>query len=476
MPGHKRRLHGHLPELFVKTDLTEIEGFDDLHYPQGILRELQQQAALLYGAEESYYLVNGSTCGILSAVSAALPPGGHLLVARNCHKSVYHGAYLRNLALSYLYPEYLAEYDIYEAVTPGQVRRALEETPGIGAVLIVSPTYEGRIAEVSAIVREVHRKGLPLIVDEAHGAHLGFFPGFAPSSCRLGADLVVHSVHKTLSGMTQTALLHVNGDRIDRTRLRRFLRIYQSSSPSYVLLAGIDNALRLVREEGEALFGELIRRWREMLLLLSACRNLTILSGGQGRQDVGKLLIGVKKIGLSARQLCDMLIREYHIQTEMTGKNCVLAMFTVGDTEEGFRRMTEALLEIDKKYGMTQEMAEAAPGWPRLRQEVSLSATACGGCVRPLPAFSLTTAWDGEKEECTLERSVGRYAAEFLMLSPPGVPFAVPGEILSEQAVEAVLSCLRDGLEVQGIQKKGKTYFLMVLMADLPGAKDTDAE
>ena len=232
MPGHKRRQLGEIPEQLLKTDITEIDGFDNLHQAEGILKEAQELAGRLYGAEETFYLVNGSTCGILSAISAALPVGGHLLMARGCHKSVYHAAYLRKLKLSYLYPKRLPEFGFSEAVTAEQVREALEQESDIGAVLIVSPTYEGRIADVKAIADEVHAKGLPLIVDEAHGAHLGFADGFASGSCQAGADLVIHSVHKTLPAMTQTALLHVNGGRIDRDLLKRFLRIYHSISMS----------------------------------------------------------------------------------------------------------------------------------------------------------------------------------------------------------------------------------------------------
>ncbi len=174
MPGHKRRPFGMLPGELSRIDITEIDGFDNLHQPEGILDGLQREAAGLYGAEESFYLVNGSTCGILSAVSCALPEGGHILMARNCHRSAYHGIYLRGLRATYLYPPYLEEYGIYDALEPEEVRRALEREPDIGAVLVVSPTYEGRISDIRAIADIVHERGIPLIVDEAHGAHLAW--------------------------------------------------------------------------------------------------------------------------------------------------------------------------------------------------------------------------------------------------------------------------------------------------------------
>ena len=178
MPGHKRQSWGELPEALYTIDITEIEGFDNLHQPEGILLELQKRAARIYGADESFYLVNGSTGGILSAISSAVPVGGHILMARNCHKSAYHGAYLRNLNITYLYPSWLPEYDIFDAVTPQLVAEALEQEPDINAVLLVSPTYEGRISDIGAIAKIVHKKGIPLIVDEAHGAHLGLAEDF----------------------------------------------------------------------------------------------------------------------------------------------------------------------------------------------------------------------------------------------------------------------------------------------------------
>ena len=165
MPGHKRHGWGELPEELYRIDITEIEGFDNLHQPEGILQTLQKAASEIYGAEETYYLVNGSTCGILSAVSCALPFAGHILMARNCHKSAYYAAYLRHLKISYLYPQLLKEYGILEGITPAKVQEAMEREPDIGAVLVVSPTYEGRISDVAGIARVVHDQGNPLSVD-----------------------------------------------------------------------------------------------------------------------------------------------------------------------------------------------------------------------------------------------------------------------------------------------------------------------
>lgn len=450
MPGHKRRACGMLSRELCSMDITEIEGFDNLHHPEGILRDLQQKAARLCGAEESFYLVNGSTAGILSAVSAAVPFGGHILMARNCHKSVYHGAYLRNLKLSYLYPERLGEFDILEAVTAGQVRAALEKEPDIDAVLVVSPTYEGRIADIKEIARAVHDRGLPLIVDEAHGAHLGLNARVHKNSCSGGADLVIQSTHKTLPALTQTALLHVNGQLIDRERLKRFLHIYQTSSPSYLLMASIDNALCYVEENGEAAYAAFVRQYMELLKNLRRCRHLRFLPFDGEKQDIGKLVISVKGTSLTGKQLYDILLNKYRLQAEMAADSYVLAMFTLGDSPEGYARLEAALLEIDS--GITA--AEKKPG-------------AFGGTETsktPEPVLRLSQAWDAEQEEISPEESVGRIAGEFVNLYPPGVPLLVPGERITRELCSDLICLLRQGLQVQGIETRGGSPLIRVLV------------
>ena len=211
MPGHKRAFLPFANPYAI--DITEIEGFDNLHHATGILQEAQQKAADLYGAQKTYYLVNGSTCGLLAAISAAVPRGGKILVARNCHKAVYHAMYLRQLVPVYLYPEDTA-YGIQGQVTPQMVQKQLKQTPDIRAVVITSPTYDGVVSDIQSIADIVHAYGIPLIVDEAHGAHFGFSPEFPENATRLGADAVIMSVHKTLPAFTQTALLHLCSDRI----------------------------------------------------------------------------------------------------------------------------------------------------------------------------------------------------------------------------------------------------------------------
>lgn len=253
MPGHKRRLTEMLPDFpealqrAARLDITEIDGFDNLHDPEGILKDAEEKAAALYGADSCYYSVNGSTAGLLTAISAAVPEGGKLILARNCHKAVYHSIYLRRLTPVYLYPDIVPGTSLAGTLTKEQIEAALIQNPDASAVLLTSPTYDGITADIASIAETVHRFGKTLIVDAAHGAHFGFHPGFPKSPVALGADLTIVSLHKTMPCLTQTALLLQKGSRVSTERLRLFEGIYQTSSPSYLMMAAMDSCMDMVK-------------------------------------------------------------------------------------------------------------------------------------------------------------------------------------------------------------------------------------
>ena len=280
MPGHKRRTGPE--ESFMNSctdsftnpfavDITEIEGFDNLHHPEGILKDSMKWAADVYGADQTYYLINGSTGGILAAVCGSVPRGGRILVSRNCHKSVYHGICLNQLKTSYVYPQEIEGLGIQGGITAEDVDRMLNRYMDTQAVLIVCPTYDGIVSDIEAIARIVHRAGLPLIVDEAHGAHFRYDAMFPVSALDLGADVVIQSVHKTLPSLTQTALLHIKCNRpdggcyADRERIDRYIHMVQSSSPSYVLMASIENSIYQMEQTDTAPYGKQLHRLRRRL-------------------------------------------------------------------------------------------------------------------------------------------------------------------------------------------------------------------
>lgn len=455
MPGHKRLGCGSLPDSIAGLDITEIDGFDNLHDPESLFCELQCKASKIFGAEESFYLVNGSTCGILAAISTVVPKDGHILMARGSHKSAYHAAYLRNLKISYIYSPVIDELDICDAILPSQVEKFLSENNNISAVFIVSPTYEGRISDVESIAKVVHKYGIPLIVDEAHGSHLGMAEGFANNSCRLGADIVIHSLHKTLPALTQSAMIHVNGNMVDRDKLKRYLRIYQSSSPSYILMSGIDNAINLIAEK-KLDFVYFRKRYLQMMKELSECRVLKFLQADKN-QDIGKLVISAKSVGVSGREIFDLLLNRYHLQPEMASAGHCLAMFTVCDGEEAYRRMTDALLKIDR------ELAEHVK-FDKIDSVIPCSVTELISDSGN-EGIELYKAWDGECVTIGLQDAIGRYAGEFVNLYPPGVPLLVPGERVSRKLAEYIPQYVVQGLNVQGIEvdEKSGECFIKVL-------------
>ncbi|MEY8427447.1 aminotransferase class I/II-fold pyridoxal phosphate-dependent enzyme [Lachnospiraceae bacterium 46-15] len=444
MPGHKRRKKDFVNPFLI--DITEIKGFDNLHHAGGILKDAQGRAAALYHSEETHFLVNGSTCGILAAVSACTSRGGKILMARNCHKAAYHAAYLRGLDIEYLYPEKEEIFGINGGIHEDIVEKALERSQDIQAVMITSPTYDGVVSNVERIAQIVHRKGIPLIVDEAHGAHFGLHQYFPKGSVEMGADLVIHSLHKTLPSLTQTALLHMNGNRVDRECLRRFLDIYQTSSPSYVFMAGMDACVCLLEEKGRELFESLrgnldiFYKRTENLGCIHLADHRLVGKSGIYDFDRSKLVISVMDAGITGNELDNLLRNKYHLELEMAAGSYGLALTSIADTEEGFWRLSEALKEIDACLENKME-ENTEKNKRRIEDTVIKNEVQC----------RIHEAMESPGEYILLEQSEGRICREFVYLYPPGIPMLVPGEIISREALDKIRRFLREGYSVQGM-------------------------
>ena len=456
MPGHKRAegIKLSFPDPF-SVDITEIDGFDNLHHPEGILKESMKWASSLYGSDHTWYLVNGSTCGLLSAISAAVPHRGKILVSRNCHKAVYHGIYLNHLEAVYVYPQSVPGLGIQGGILPEDVENALKKDPDIQAVLMVSPTYDGIVSDVKAIAEIVHKAGLPLIVDEAHGAHFAYGDAFPKSALELGADAVIQSVHKTLPSLTQTALLHVKNNRpdggcyLDVKKVERYLQIYQSSSPSYVLMASIENSIFLMdqyRKEGKvAEFEAALLKIRKKLGKMKPLRLVERdLRGTAGifDVDISKIVVSVRGSGLTGEMLFQILREKYHLEMEMCGADYVTAITAVGDSKAGLERLRAALLAIDKE------------GFPSGKMELQGREGAGSDCVYAIEAktrCSIREAIDGKTARIPLRESAGKISGEFVYIYPPGIPLIAPGECITEQLLEVILDYIRKGLPVQGL-------------------------
>ena len=463
MPGHKRNpLLSDYPWLPFPWDITEIDGFDNLHHPEGILLDARRFLSEIYGTKESFYSVNGSTAALLAAVFSAVKKGGKLLVARNCHKSVYHAMYLREIRPVYLYPSFEPEFRINGGISAEDVRQALEQDSEIQAVLITSPTYDGVVSDVKAIAELAHEKGIPLVADEAHGAHFHFSDYFPVSSAELGADLVVQSLHKTLPSLTQTAVLHCCSDRVDRNRIVRYLQMFQSSSPSYVLMAGMDACMQKLQREGEGLFRNYTALLGAARFRLKDCRKIRLISEEiVGRVaifdlDRSKLLFSTEYASITAAKLASILRDTYHLEMEMTAENYVTALTSVGDTAEGFERLCIAIEEIDAACGYGRRSSghteDSVSLLNRNRFFSGEKGEMSSASPRVSQSCSLQDALDGEQEEVPLQESAGRISAEFVYLYPPGIPLAVPGEEITPQLAEKIEAAKREGLALQGMR------------------------
>lgn len=474
MPGHKRReitdgIPGGFPDPYG-IDITEIDGFDNLHHAEGILKDAMDEAAAIYGTDRSWYLVNGSTCGILSAVFATTENGGKILTARNCHKAVYHAICLNRLEAEYLYPEEITEFGINGGIRAEDVRKALEKDAmhcagnsgdvrgkitKIQAVLITSPTYEGVVSDIRAIADVAHEYGIPLIVDEAHGAHLEYADqchSFPKSALEYGADIVIQSLHKTLPCFTQTAILHVKGKIVDQDRISRYLSMFQTSSPSYLFMAGMERCIRYMDGDGR---NEMIRYEKRLERFMERMEGLQVLEVldreicGKYRTvagwDPSKIVVSTMRAeDFHGEELAETLRRKYHLEMEMTAPEYVIAMTSLMDTEEGFERLGTALLEID---GALRRRTESG------RKEKAASETPEGlesKLSHPVRRMLICEAMDADTERTAFQDTVGKVSAEFVYLYPPGIPIIAPGEVFTDAIVEKIMAYKAAGLLVQG--------------------------
>lgn len=456
MPGHKRQSMGNWTGEAI--DITEITGFDNLHHAEGILQEAQCRAAETFGADETFFLINGSTAGLLSAICGTVRRGGRLLMARNCHKAVYHAVYLMELKTAYLYPEQ-TDFGIQGSISPEQVRDMLEQYPDTEAVLLTSPTYDGVVSDIAAIAALAHEKGVPLIVDEAHGAHFGFSQGFPQKALAFGADLCIESVHKTLPAYTQSALLHYRKNPwIDLERVKQYLGIYQTSSPSYILMAGIDRCTRILREQGTELFAAYEQRLHDFYKKCRTLQRITVLSpdgkiGESGENDPGiwardpsKILICAEGAGLHGQELAELLTEHYHLELEMASGHYATALTTLMDTQEGFDRLFAALQAIDRKNrknGMLHQGQELETADLFTTDDIYCEAE---------KVLEIAEVMDAPKTTIPLMSAAGCVSGEFVYLYPPGIPILAPGERVTKEILETLRICQARNMQIEGMK------------------------
>ena len=447
MPGHKRRLLS--MEDPYRFDLTEIDGFDNLHDAEDILLWENERIADLYESQESHMMVNGSTGGLLSAIAGVCHRGDRVLVARNCHTSVYHALELNGLRPVYLWPDMDMAHGIYKGIRRAQVEEYLNKYPDIRAVIFTSPTYEGVFSDVQGICEASHERGIPCIVDEAHGPHLRWL-GFK-DAVACGADVVIQSLHKTMPALTQTALLHINGNLVSKERIRKMLSTYQTSSPSYTLMASMSMCMTWLAQDGKETFEQYKKMILEYRKRLSGLKNLllyepkdTCSCGLTDIYDWGKFVIGTWRTPINGRRLYDRLRDEFGLQMEMVSAEYVLAMTTVGDSLEGMERLAKALEMIDSELqcevNASNEMKISTQVKNLFQIELNM----------PQRVLEIDEAAEVPMEILPLEMSEGRILSDYIYLYPPGIPLMVPGEVLDKKQIEQIQYFERQGLDVHG--------------------------
>ncbi|WP_346293637.1 aminotransferase class I/II-fold pyridoxal phosphate-dependent enzyme [Sphaerothrix gracilis] len=441
-PGHKRGqgatqlLRELIGQKALQADLPELPELDNLLAPAGPIQAAQKLAAAAFGAEETFFLANGSTCGLQAAVLAVCQPGDRILVPRHAHRSLFTALVLAGAVPVWLQPAYDSDWDIVRGVTLAQVQRALVQHPAIKAVVLVSPTYLGLCSEVAAIARHVHQFDLPLIVDEAHGAHFGFHPDLPAAALAAGADIAVQSTHKVLSALTQASMLHVQGQRINRDRLRQALAMIQSSSPSYLLLASLDAARQQMATQGYSLMKrtlELATTARSRLSRISGLRVLSPAAVAPDRLDLTRLTVEVVGLGLNGFDADEWLHHRLGVTAELPTARHLTFIVSLGNTAADLQQLVTAFEQLTPQASHQSP----PPGSPLPPYSAVPSLT-------PRQAFFAPT------QTVPVQTALGEISAELICPYPPGIPLIFPGEKIGPEAIAYLQTILAAGGTLTG--------------------------
>lgn len=449
MPGHKRVNINPESTIPYNIDLTEIDGFDNLHNPSGCIRSVENKAEDLYCVKRAFLLVNGATGGILSSIRALTNFGDKVIMARNCHKSVYNAVELCGLRPKYILPDYDSEYGIFTSVSPNSLEALLKENTDARLVIITSPTYEGVASDIKSIAEICHRYNARLFVDEAHGAHFPFSDCFPNEAVKSGADVAVVSLHKTLPSLTQTALLLTNDAELTDS-LRENLSVFETSSPSYILMSAIECCLDFI-SKNKSLFEIYKKNLSSFYASTKALGRLSVLYNDNAFAekcfdfDLGKIIISTKDIALSGTELAEILRNEYKIETEMAYNSYVIAMTSVCDKKEGFARLKNALLEIDKEYNNseTEKNKTFIPKIPELK-------------------FFAGDRRRHKPDIIPFADAKGRVALEYVWAYPPGVPLIIPGEIIDDELISQINALTSSKTSINSTQNNMPKYISVV--------------
>lgn len=458
VPGHKKGIG--MDEEFknfiginpFKIDVTVFKLVDSLHHSTGPIKKAQELAADAYGTDATFFSIHGTSGAIQAMIMSVVKSGDKILIPRNVHKSVTAGIILSGANPVYMQPELDKTVGIAHGVTPETVEETLKAHPDAKAVLIINPTYYGVATDIKKIADIVHSYDIPLIVDEAHGPHLGFNEKLPMSAIEAGADICAQSTHKIIGALTQCSLLQVRSERVDTHRVKQQLNLLQTTSPSYILMASLDCARRQIALHGRELLNdtiELANYAREEINKIPGfyCFGYEILDKpGAFALDPTKITITCRELGITGYDLDMILSNKYHIQVELSDLYNVLAVGSFGDTKESINALLNALREISEDYYGKGEVKSDFIDIPAIpRQELN-----------PREAFN------SDKVSLPLKQSIGEVSGEFLMAYPPGIPILCPGEVITKEIIEYVQRLKDTGLYVQGTEDPEVHYIKVV--------------
>ena len=468
MPGHK--LGSGIPVHFLseieKLDLTEIPGTDDLHRPDGVLKEAQELAAAAFGAAGSRFVVNGSTVGLHAAIAAVCRPGQRLITGRDCHSSVVNGMLMAGVSPYYILSGYSDEFCISTGITPDDVEKAMDDAPDAPAVLVTRPNYYGICCDIRRIADTVHARGKVLIVDEAHGPHLVFNKRLPVSALEAGADICVQSAHKTLPAFTQGAYLHIGSDRADTERIDYFLDIYQTTSPSYIIMAFLDIAREIMQKQGKELLDRLID---------SIQANTARLDGGTLHlldkaavpgfdHDPTRITVNVSRLGITGYEAERLLRREYCIQAEMSDLSNLVFISTVADNPGSIERLFDALIGLQRLY-TGAVTANGGAGRGNAPDRACLGQRYTALLKRQIESwrrelYESSVIMNAGTERVRLADAAGRTSKCIIAPYPPGTALICPGEEITREAVDFLADVIRAGGSVHGVDSDGTVLVL----------------
>lgn len=459
VPGHKKgvgmdkEFKQFIGENPFKIDVTVFKLVDSLHHPTGPIKKAQQLAADAYGSDAAFFSIHGTSGAIQSMIMSVVNSGDKLIIPRNVHKSVTAGIILSGAIPVYMQPALDKRVGIAQGVTPETVEETLKKNTDAKAVLIINPTYYGVATDIKKISDIVHSYNIPLIVDEAHGPHLGFNDNLPMSAIEAGADMCSQSTHKIIGALTQCSLLHVCSERIDINRVHQVLSLLQTTSPSYILMASLDCARRQIALHGEELLNKSIElsnylRYEINRIKGFYCFGEEILGNeGVTALDPTKITINCRELGITGYDLDMILSNKYHIQMELSDLYNVLAVGSFGDTKEAIDTLLLALREISSEYFVKENKKSDFLDIPDIPKQIRI----------PRDAFN------SPKKSLLLKNSIGMISGEFLMAYPPGIPILCPGEEITKEIVDYVQKLKDTGLYVQGTEDPEVEYIKVVI-------------